>query len=231
MSFEPVAESAPEITTPEPEPALPQEAAPLAEAPAEPVFIEEQAPLPPPPSPPAPEFGRTMMFRLTDIAQPVLSDEMAPAPAVAEQALEVAAESATGAPTMAEGEIAAAAEPESPPVSAASLESYSLSEAAAGHVRFAAPDEEPPAAAATTEATPAVEEIAAVEPSGVAEAASAIAAAPAPTPVDPGHIYTIVQMVVAKMSPRLGAEAIAEMARTLADEINAELNASSSPNP
>lgn len=205
-AYEAATEPAPEMATSEPM-APPQE-----EVPAEPVFIEEQAaPPPPPPSPTAPEFGRTMMFRLTDIAQPVLSDEMAPAPAAAEQeAAEVTAE-------------AAAAEPEGPPVSAASLDSYSLSEAAAGHVRFVAPEEEAPAVTAAEEvAPPAVEE-------GVAAPAE-ISAAPAAPAVDSSHVYTIVQMVVTKMSPRMGPQAIAELAKSLADEINAELNASSPPN-
>jgi len=238
-AYEAAAEPAPEVATPEPM-APPQE-----EVPAEPVFIEEQAaPPPPPPSPPAPEFGRTMMFRLTDIAQPVLSDEMAPAPAAAEQeAAEVTAEAAATAP----------AEPEGPPVSAASLDSYSLSEAAAGHVRFAAREEEAPAVSAAEEvpavtpaeeapavsaaeeapAVSAAEEVAppAVE-EGVAAPAeiSAAAAAPAAPAIDPSHVYTIVQMVVTKMSPRMGPQAVAELAKCLADEINAELNASSPPN-
>ena len=200
--LEAAAEPAPGMATP------PQEGAP-----AEPVFIEEQAaPPPPPPSPPAPEFARTMMFRVSDIAQPVLSDEMAPAPApVEEPAVEASAEAAAAEtlPSVSEGE-QPPPEPEAPPVSADSLESYSLSEAAAGHVRFAAPEEEAPPVAGAEE--------------GVA------APAQAPPAIDPEHVYAIVHMVVAKMSPRLAPQAIADMARNLADEINAELNASSPPN-
>jgi CheY-like chemotaxis protein len=237
-AVEPMPEAAP------PPPAEP----PQEEIPAEPVFIEEQAaPPPPPPAPPAPEMARTMMFRLSDIAQPVLSDEMAPA--VAEPSAEVPPEATAPEAAVAEGEQVLPPEPEAPPVSAASLESFSLSEAAAGHVRFSAFEEEAPAAAAPTieqeapaaaaptieqeaptAAAPAVEE---EEPAAVAPEEAVAAPAPAPTPsaIDPAQVYTIVQMVVAKMSPRMGAQSIADMARNLADEINAELNASSAPKP
>jgi len=232
LSAEGAAEPMPEAAPP------PPASPPHEEIPAEPVFIEEQAaPPPPPPAPPAPEMARTMMFRLSDIAQPVLSDEMAPAPA--ETPPEALA---------AEGEQAFPTEPEAPPVSAASLESYSLSDAAAGHVRFAAAEEEAIAAVvpaaqeeepeavapevqeAPAEVAPQVQEEApvAVAPE---EAMAALAPTPTPAAIDPAHVYTIVQMVVTKMSPRMGAQAIADLAKNLADEINAELKESSAPKP
>jgi CheY-like chemotaxis protein len=171
--------------------------APKAEPPppAEPVFIEEQA-APPPSPPPSPAdqplVGGTVMFRLADIAAPVLSDETEAAPA--EAAAPVDEESASGA-----AEPAVAPEPESqaPPVAASTLESYSLSEAAAGHVRFASTEsaEEPAAQAAT------------------------------PAGLDTASVYWVVYMVVAKMSPRMTPEAIQDMAKNLTDEIMAELNA------
>jgi len=261
-SFGSVPEPAPEAAVPEPV------APPREEAPSEPVFIEEQAapPPPPPPSPPAPEFGRTMMFRISDIAQPILSDEIAPEPAVAEPlavaespAAEMPTEAITEAPAEGQGEVPA--EAEGPPVSAASLESYSLSEAAAGHVRFAATEEEaspstmaeeqvaavtpmeeiaPPVIAAEEGAIPAAEipvsapaqtEAAAPEMPSPALAEPVVAAPPATSFIGPDQIYAIVHMVVAKMSPRMGPQAIAEMAKSLADEINAELNASSLQSP
>jgi len=179
---------------PEPEIA----AAPKVEPPppTEPVFIEEQAEPTPPPPPSSPSsmdqplVGGTVMFRLADIAAPVLSDETEAAPAEAEPPpTEEAAEPA----------VVPEPEPQSPPVAASTLESYSLSEAAAGHVRFA-----------TTES--------AEEPA--AEAAP-------PVGLDTASVYWVVYMVVAKMSPRMSPESIQDMAKNLTDEIMAELNAPS----
>lgn len=191
---------------------------------AEPVFIEEHA---------APEHThehehphateRTMMFRApAEIAEPVLSDELAPPPAMepppvepptTEAPPEVAAVEA--APVEQQGAEVSEAEPatEAPPVAAATLDSYSLSEAAAGHVHVG--HEELPgesAAPPVTEAAPVAE-------------APAAAAAEVPRALDPAQIYSIVHMVVAKMSPRLPAETIDEIAKPIADEIIAELSA------
>jgi CheY-like chemotaxis protein len=183
--FEPSTELEPEVA-----------AAPRAEPPppAEPVFIEEQAappPSPPPSSMDQPLVGGTVMFRLADIAAPVLSDETEAAPAEAEPAL---AEEAAVEPA-----VVPEPEPQEPPVAASTLESYSLSEAAAGHVRFApAESAEEPAAQATS-----------------------------PAGLDHASVYWVVYMVVAKMSPRMTPEGIQQMANNLTEEIMAELNAPS----
>ena len=102
-----------------------------------------------------------------------------------------------GGTAAAEVEAAPEVSTESAPVSASTLDSYSLNEAAAGNVRFA-PAEAP------------------VEPSSAASA-------PAAQALDPAQVYSIVHRVVAKMSPRLSAQSIEDMARNLSDEINAEL--------
>ena len=143
--------------TPEPEAAPPAEAqAPPTEQPpaevvpapeevpipAEPVLIEDVVPFAPPPPP---ETAGAMVFRASaEIAEPVLSDELAPAPAVAEAPAEPVPE---------------AIPPEAPPVAATTLESFSLTEATAGQVRFAAPEAEvvPEAEAAVTPVPAAVD--------------------------------------------------------------------------
>ncbi len=140
---------------------------------------------------------RTVLFRRpSDIAEPMLSDELAqPEP--------------PPPPTP------AAPEPEHSPLSASSLGSFSLSDAAAGEVRFASPEAEvgherlsPPA-----EAPPETEVVASPFAGAVADAAL---------------VYTIVQKAVRKMSPpALSLATIEEVARRIADEIVIELDSES----
>lgn len=202
--------------TPEPEAAPPAEAEavpaeqPPAEVvpppeeapiPAEPVLIEEVVPFAPPPPP---ETAGTMVFRApAEIAEPVLSGELAPAPAVAEAPAEPVAEAPVEP-------VPEAAPPETPPVAATTLESFSLTEATAGQVRFAAAPE--------VEAVPEAE---AVAPAPAPE----VAAAPAPAAaIDASLIFGIVHRVVLRMAPpALPPQAIDDIVRQLADEILAEL--------
>ncbi|MHB8653093.1 MAG: response regulator [Terriglobia bacterium] len=177
---------------------------------AEPVFVEEEG---------APSHTHehesvtehTIMFHApAEIAQPVLSDEVAPEPPPVEAPpLETSPESTTAETNRMEGEGGTAAagleaapevSTESAPVSASTLDSYSLNEAAAGNVRFAPAD------------IPA-------EPSSASSAPTAQTA----QALDPAQVYSIVHRVVAKMSPRLSAQSIEDMAKNLSDEINAEL--------
>jgi CheY-like chemotaxis protein len=181
-------------------------AAEEAPAPAEPVLVEEVAPFAPPP---APEEEGTMVFRSPgELAEPVLSEELGAAPAVAEGPA-----APTAQPEVAEAEPAAAPEavpPEAAPVAATTLEGFTLTEATAGQVRFAAPEMEVVPEAETAVPSPAPE----------AAAAPALAAA-----IDANLIYAIVQRVVLKMAPpALPAQMIEEMARQFADEILAELS-------
>jgi hypothetical protein len=189
---------------------LPMEVAPAAEeapVPAEPVLVEEVAPFAPPP---APEEEGTMVFRSPGgLAEPVLSEELGAAPAVAEGPAAPTAE-----PEVSEAEPVAAPEavlPEAEPVAATTLEAFTLTEATAGQVRFAAPEMEvvPEAETAAAAPTPAPEAV----------------AAPAPVAaIDANLIYAIVHRVVLKMAPpALPAEVIEDMARQFADEILAEL--------
>ncbi len=98
-----------------------------------------------------------------------------------------------------------------PPAPATSLDSFSLHEATAGEVRFASAQSE----AAHQTATPAPE-----PPTGTTISF--------PAPVDTNLVHTIVQKVVARMSPpALSQEVIEEMSRKLAGEIIAELIAES----
>jgi CheY-like chemotaxis protein len=189
---------------------LPAEVAPAVEeapVPAEPVLVEEVAPFAPPPPP---EEEGTLVFRApAELAEPVLREEFAPAPAVAEVPAAPAAE-----PGVPEGEPVAAPEavpPEAPPVAATSLEGYSLTEATAGQVRFATPEMEAASEAEAVAAAPA-------------PAPEAAAAPPPATAIDADLIYAIVRRVVLKMAPpALPVQMIEEMARQFADEILAEL--------
>jgi len=204
-SIESAASSEPLVIEPE----GPQGAEPIieAESPAatEPVFVEEQA-APSHTHEHEPPAERTIMFHApAEIAQPVLSDDSAHEPPPAEassdstaaQANRMAEEGGTAAAVV---EAAPEVATESASVSASTLDSYSLNEAAAGNVRFA-PAETP------TEPPPA----------SVAPAAAATQA------LDPAQVYFIVHRVVAKMSPRMSAQSVEDMARNLSDEINAEL--------
>ncbi len=163
---------------------------PVAEhaAPPEPVLIEETASVAPEPeTPPAAE--RTMLFRTpVEIAEPVLTDDLAPASPI-EEPEHLAPESETAAR------------------SATSLESFSLTDAAAGQVRFASS-----AAGVGSEGTPGV------VPSESAVPVARIAA------LDPNMVYAIVIKVVSKLLPRgLSPQAMEETARKLTEEITPEL--------
>ena len=215
-SIESAASSEPLVIEPEgaqgAEPVIEPEIPAAADTPvpAEPVYVEEQAE-PSHTHEHEPAAERTIMFHApAEIAQPVLSDESAPeSPAVEAPTAEVSPESFdVEANRMAEegGTAAAVVEAapegitESAPVSASTLDSYSLNEAAAGNVRFAPAETSP-------------------EP----PSAPVAPAAPATQALDPAQVYSIVHRVVAKMSPRLSAQSIEDMARNLSDEINAEL--------
>lgn len=169
------------------------------------------------------ETGRTMMFRMpTDIAQPVFTDETASAPP---------AEAPEYAPV--------SEEPADAPVSATTLESFSLTDAASGQVRFTAPETEV-AAEPPAESEPSAEPAQSEAPAGTSgaaapEAAAAVGPAPEepvePPPLDANFVYSIVQKVVIKMSPpALTAQQIHELAMKLTTDIIVELNQESSPN-
>lgn len=178
-------------------------APPVEQPPAEPVLIEDAVPFAPPP---APEVAPTMVFRApVEIAEPVLSDELTPALAVAE----APAEAVTEAPAE---PVPEAVPPEVSPVAATTLESFSLTEASAGQVRFAAPE---------VEAVPEAEAVAAAPPP-----APEVAAAPAlAAAIDANLIYAIVHRVVLKMAPAaLPSQVIEDMVRQFAEEIIAELS-------
>jgi CheY-like chemotaxis protein len=187
---------------------------------AEPVLIEETTPLESPEEE-EPEAARTMIFRApVEIAEPILADE-----------LEVPMPVAEAAPQTPE------AEAEVAPAAATTLDSFSLTEATAGHVRFAGPEME----VAPTFAPPAEEPAAppAEAPEPVLEAPAPPEEAPAPIeaaappPVAPRipdaeTIYAIVHKVVVKMSPpALPSTVIESIARKVADEVTAELNSES----
>jgi CheY-like chemotaxis protein len=155
---------------------------------AEPVLVEEPDAAPPEERP-VPITEQTVMFRApAQIAEPVLSEEGVmppgeePAPAQEE-------------PT------------EGMPVTATSLDSFSLSEAATGQVRISPLEAEVP-------------------PEVVPEAPQPVSAAPQ---FDFQLVYSIVHKAVVRMSPpAFSAAMIEEMARRLAEEIIAELQAESS---
>lgn len=140
---------------------------------------------------------RTMMFRMpVQLAQPILADDLAPAPALEEP---------TPPPETEE-------EP-APPVSATTLESYSLTDATSGHVRFADPE----TVISTTEKMRPAEEPAQESP---AETAAAPYQA-----LDVELINWIVQSVVIRMAPpALRTETLDEIVKQLSDEIITALN-------
>jgi CheY-like chemotaxis protein len=165
-----------------------------------------------PQPPPAPE--RTMMFRVpSDIAEPILTDELAPRSEVyeaPESAEGLVAPEAAEAPEAIDPPAPFAARPANEPVSATTLESFSLSDAASGQAPFASLAQEPAREAA-------------------GEYDSQTAASPASPTLDAKLIYTIVQKVVTRMSPRaVSSQAIDEMAGKMAEEITAELDSESS---
>jgi CheY-like chemotaxis protein len=199
--------------------------------PSEPMLVEEEAALS---EPPPPTVEATMVFRApADIVPPMLSEETAAAPVEAEAppppepapgmeaTMRFRAPADIAPPVLTEETEALPAEAEAPPppqeppepqepaISASTLESYTLTEAAEGQVRFGAASQ-----------TPApLEEAAAPAPEAEAQAAAAPALA-----LDRERVYEIVHKVVAKMSPpAFPAEAIENMARRFSDEILNEL--------
>jgi CheY-like chemotaxis protein len=227
FGFAPPAEEAPSpgVSAPPEAEEADVAAAPETEAPSEevaspePVLEEEEAAAAVPPPEPAPA-ERTMMFRTpVQIAEPILSDELAPPPAA---------------------EPETAPEAETPPAEAtlagaASLESYSLDEAGSGQVRFAEAEGE--AEAPSPEAAEAPPAEAPSEHAPPAEAAAPPAEAEAPAPeeavvpaeaavqvVDTDLVYWIVHSVVVRMAPpALPTPMVEEMIRNLTDEIIGEL--------
>jgi hypothetical protein len=110
---------------PEAPPAVPVEKLP---PPTEPILAEKQVepipPLPPSPERLTPEADRTVAFRVpAEIAEPVLIDELAPAPPAPEP------------PPLVEGQ-------HQKPMAATHLDSFSLAEAAEGQVYVAPPETE-----------------------------------------------------------------------------------------
>lgn len=190
---------------PEPEAAPPAEAIPAEQPPAEVVPAPEEAPIPAEPvlieevvpfaPPPPPETAGTMVFRApAEIAEPVLSGELAPAPAVAEAPAEPAP-----------------APPEVPPVAATTLESFSLTEATAGQVRFAtAPEVEAVPEAEAAAPAPAPEVTAAPAPAAAIDANLICA--------------IVHRVVLKMAPPALPPQVIEDIVRQLADEILAELD-------
>jgi CheY-like chemotaxis protein len=167
---EPAADSylAPEqpAYTPEAAPAEPAEV-PAYEAPQEEAVVSEDSlllPEEPEPSEPAPA-ERTMMFRApADIAQPVFTDEVA-------ESTEYVAEP----PAPVEPEI------EQPAAASRTLESYTLDDAATGHVRFeSAQAEAPPEFEPSPEIEPSPEVAAPAESPLEAEAPAPVEEAPPP---------------------------------------------------
>lgn len=247
----PTAEAAPEpiVAPAEAPPAEPELAESLAPAPAEPtaeaapvpsepVFIEEAAPVVAEPAP-APEPEMTMIFRApVELAEPVLKDELAPAPpvevpppevppvAVEPEVPPVVAEPEPAPAAVAEPEVAATVEvapEEAAPVEVASAEAVAPAvEEAAAPVEAAPVETAPPAPEAAPEV---IETLApAAEPPPAEAVVAAAPAAAAPT-LDPDWVYWIVRTVVVKMSPpAFSPETIEEMARKITDEITAELS-------
>jgi CheY-like chemotaxis protein len=241
----------PSPTASEPEPALVSEPEVETVAPeaAEPMLVEEE---PAPPLTPEPSGEATMRFGSpADIAQPIFSDELeGPAP-VAEAEPPVVVESPTPVEAVPEPEPPPVAETtpveapapeasaeitpaEGTPVAPSTLESYTLNEAAAGHVRFApseteAAHEPEPAPAEPTPEVAAAPEPPAPEPELAPSPPQAAAPPPAPVAaIDPAQVFTIVHKVVVKMSPpALSPQMIEDIARKFADEIVAELSAES----
>ncbi|MFB3923900.1 MAG: PleD family two-component system response regulator [Terriglobia bacterium] len=174
---------------PVPEEFVPPTPAPPEAPRDEPMLVEEAESVPEPePERPA---ERTMMFRMpVQLAQPILADDLAPAPAAE-----------TAPPPPAEDQAA-------PPVSATTLESYSLTDATSGHVRFA----EPETVISTTDKLHPAE--------APAEAVPAEATAAPVQALDVELINWIVHSVVIRMAPpALRTETLDEVVKQLSDEI------------
>jgi CheY-like chemotaxis protein len=171
---------------------------------AEPMLVEEDSGAAAEPEPGA----RTMIFRMpVQIAEPILADDLAPAPPV---------EEAPSAPP----EVAEAPPPES----------LSLAEAAASEVSVPPPPTEAPAAPEEV-APPAAEEIPppsppeAELPAAPPQAAPAAEAATSTAAVlDTDLVYWIVHNVVVRMAPpALPTSTVEELIRQITDEMINEL--------
>ena len=190
-TIHPPAEAAPKVP-----PAVPAEEPPL---PVEPAFAEQQVePLPalrPSPELVEPAADRTLASGLAaQIAGPMLVDDLAPAPSAPEP------------PPFVEGQ-------RPKPMAATSLDSFSLAEAAAGHIYVAPPE---------AEAAPSPE-AGVVQPGEAPEHP--------PSVINPELVNMIVHKVVIKMAPPgLPPGLVGELIRVLTEEITAELN-SESPQP
>ena len=167
---------------------------------AEPMLVEETLEIPAPP--PEPTFEGTMIFRApVQIAEPILADELAPAP------LETMPEPPLG-------------ESESTAAPAITPESFSLSEATTDQVRFASPEAEAP-----PETEPSPEAAVAPQPELPPEAPTELPSPP-PAAVDLNLVSAIVSRVVFRMAPpALPLAAVEELVRTLAEEVVSELEA------
>jgi CheY-like chemotaxis protein len=230
----------------------------VAEAPAE-ENLETQAVEPLPAESTEPELvsapSREAAHEPAAAEGPVTEAAQAPTPeATAEQPVESPAEATTGpepppvaveapaAETAPAGDLADITPAEGTPVAQFTLESYSLKEAVAGHVRFAPPTAEAPpepdcipaapepepAAVAEPEVGAPQPEVSTLEPSAPASPAeapedAAAPVAPAVTKLDPEQVFSIVHKVVVKMSPpALSPQMIEDIARKFADEIATE---------
>lgn len=175
--------------------------------PAEPMLVEESGAATAEEEEDEEPAARTMMFRMpVQIAEPMLADDMA-APAPAQEPPPPPAPE----PPASETEIAAS-----------TLESYSLTDAAAGQVSFArpTPDEAPPSAveepAAETSVTSAESE-AASPPAQEAAAAAAV--------LDTELVHWIVHNVVVRMAPpALSTSHVEELIRQITDEMINDLS-------
>ncbi|MGA2632049.1 MAG: response regulator [Terriglobia bacterium] len=197
-------------------PAAPPPAAVSSEelsASAEPQLVEEPAGAPTPAEEEPPE--RTMMFRMpVEIAQPVLADDLAPAPPVDEAPVAAPPE----APA-AERELAEEAIPphEQPAEEAISPQPPPEPEAPAPAPAEAAP---PPPSPPFEAPEAAVEEPPAPAPEPAPEVATTAVAA-----VDTDLIYWIVHNVVVRMAPpALTTSAVEELIRQISDEMITELS-------
>ena len=183
----------------------------LEAATPEPVFIEEQRALDSEEPSSAAEFGPMVFGAPQEIAEPVLMDETVPAPPAPEPAVPTALEPQLEAEApVASPEIPVEHPPESPhiapSVTASSLDSFSLDDAAAGQVHFAsevgevAPIEVVPSAPAPE---PAYAEMASPEPAPetaspepASEASYAVTA-----PAEPAPEVAYAQMAPAEPTP------------------------------
>ena len=203
---------------------------------------------------PAPE--RTLPFSTpAEVAGPVLTDDVNPAPPWADSPVVGSSVEPPPAALQEPEQVNSTPEPASAPVTSrgpevgrvptTSLESFSLTEAAAGQVQFRATDAEPTGAVEHPAATPTEASLGAdsanQSEAQPVEAASEPAieltevpspavegtagAAPEPQPLDVNLVTRVVQKVVTKMSPAaIPLPAIEEMVNNLVGEVVTELN-------